>query len=181
MSKILTAMRVFVISLTFFFASFSYATAAVDWYIPPSGSLPRVTTAEKAQAFIDNGANVNELFGGNPSLYYAVDHNRVEVARVLLKSGADVNEVTYWMSETSYLHMARSEKMIKLLLEYGAELRSGVLASVWSNLYDENILHEKGRVPYTEARRMRKALKQAGAGFKNRIKNKCARVLSKMN
>ena len=177
-------MKIFFYSLILFFASFLYATAAVDWYIPPSGSLADETTAENAQALIDGGADVNELFGGKTPLYYAVEKNRLEVARVLLENGADLYKVPYSPYErkrTPYLHIARSEKMLKLLLEYGADdnysLR-GALASVWNSLYYENILPEEGRVPYTEARRMRKALKRAGAGFINRLYNKCAVVLS---
>ena len=40
-----------------------------------------------------------------------------------------------------YLHIVRSEKMLKLLLEYGATDNysvRGVFASVWNSLYYDN-------------------------------------------
>ena len=121
---------------------------------------------------------------GRPFLYHAIEGNRVEVARALLENGVDVNEILYEAEGISYLHMVRSEKMAKLLLEHGADVHrrsiihnQGVFSAVWMSLFDLKIFPEKGRTPYAEAKAIRKVFKKAGAGFANRIKRQCARAL----
>ena len=173
------------ILLTLFFTWFSYGVFPEWWSESfPSNSLALAETAKEAQALIDKGADVNEKINGHYVLYFAIESNRLGVARVLLENGANLH------NEGSYLHMVRSEKMAKLLLEHGADVHirnhptdasnsqsNSVLSSVWNNLFNEYISPEQGRSPYREASRIRRTLKKAGAGFTNQIK-RCAIAFS---
>ena len=180
--------KIFFILLTFLFTAFSYGVLPEFFsYRFPSDSFFVAQTAEEAQALVDKGVDVNEHINTHTPLYFAIEQDRVEVVRVLLENGADLNDTGHLRHGISYLHMVRSEKMAKLLIEHGADVHrrgnigkngNGVLSAVWDNLYYEYIKPEPGRSPYREASKIRKVFKEAGAGFVNRMKGKCATAFS---
>ena len=104
--------------------------------------------AEYAKRLIEIGADVNicppEKESKLTPLHAAVGYNHVEVARILLASGADVNAQTKFRSRSQYswsphfgetpLHLAVlfcGTEMIRLLLDAGADrsAQDGTLAT----------------------------------------------------
>ena len=92
--------------------------------------------AQYAQRLIELGADVNLSPENNLTpLHAAVGYNHIEVARILLDNGADVNAATAFPSVSQYtwsphfgetaLHLAVlfcGSEMIQMLLESGAQI-----------------------------------------------------------
>jgi ankyrin repeat protein len=92
---------------------------------PSSGWVPLqlARTGEIAEALIDGGARVN-LRGpddGWSPLFCAVDKDRLDVAAVLLRRGADPRSVSFGMVP---LHVTRSAAMVRLLVAFGADINA---------------------------------------------------------
>jgi len=90
---------------------------------------------KEVEKLISEGADVNKEYTRNPTyppLYFAIYSNNLEMARLLLKSGADANgccidynamtaKKTCWR----LIHRAvklKNPEMVKLLIEYGADI-----------------------------------------------------------
>ncbi|KAL1515862.1 hypothetical protein AB1Y20_002477 [Prymnesium parvum] len=87
-----------------------------------------------AKVLLDNGAKVDFTFkakGGNLLLQSAGDSpGHVDVARMLLERGADVNQGdVFGMTPLMTACLARNERMVKLFLSYGADKTSGFKGS----------------------------------------------------
>jgi ankyrin repeat protein len=78
---------------------------------------------EKAEAFINDGADINSTDGhGYAPLHYAAQNGRKEAAELLIAKGADVN-VKNWGGETPlYIAAAKGHKeIVELLIQKGAD------------------------------------------------------------
>lgn len=74
---------------------------------------------------LDAKASVNSLARHSSTpLHVAVSHNRVKCATELLRRGANVNALTdLWFTPICCFLNGGSEEMVRLLLQYGANLR----------------------------------------------------------
>lgn len=72
---------------------------------------------------LERGEDVNQLEEYRTALWYAVEYNRTEIVRVLLKFGADHSTIKYRFNYT-YLMLAAEKgqtDIVKILLEHGAD------------------------------------------------------------
>lgn len=93
-------------------------------YFPPLVIAVKNRDASSLRLLIQYGAEIPaiEPETGKPLLHYAVEHNAVDVVRVLLENNVDVNTTTDESLTT--LHRAALEdyaEMVELLLNYGAD------------------------------------------------------------
>lgn len=100
---------------------------ADDW--PPLVKAASRGQTEEVRRLIKEGVDVNKRTGsGETALMLAVWDNRIEVARILIEHGADVNaiepkgdiEVTALMIAARYGRI----KMMRLLIEHGADVNA---------------------------------------------------------
>lgn len=95
------------------------------------------TYPELIQKFIDKGALVPQTPQRNSALYQAFKHNKIEIARLLLKNGASINETN--KQNVTCLDAAienRNEQLINLAFEFGANLATADL----KELTDEKLI-----------------------------------------
>ena len=94
---------------------------------PKDHFTPAVIDGDLAavQAFLDKGvsANARSFQGGSP-LMYAVTHNRLEIAKLLINNGADIN---FRYNGKTLLHLAAekentSKEVVQLLIDNDADL-----------------------------------------------------------
>ncbi len=78
------------------------------------------------QAFIDHGVDINEPASGIPehtALMYAAEHGYVEIGRLLLANGADINAVDSFNDPALNVAAFNGQlEFTKMLVEMGAEL-----------------------------------------------------------
>lgn len=82
---------------------------------------------EKVKQHLHKGTNVNSYdSGGYAPLHYAARKGHIEIAHILLRSGADINIRTRAGKATPLLRAAYSgkENMCKFLVEKGADVRA---------------------------------------------------------
>jgi ankyrin repeat protein len=131
-------------------------------------------TIRGAVALAD-AARVRELVAADPAvlreidwrtgglLSLAVNHGHIDMVRLLLDLGADVDErtmlheleepTTSWGSPLWYAALARQRDIVELLLDRGADPNANVYASGWPlrNAYDDEVLRrlllERGAKP----------------------------------
>ena len=89
-------------------------------------------SSEVAKLLLQNGANIHQVLQSNsdainlskPPLIYAIDTNNLYLASILLEHGEDINQC-YGECSNSPIHLATmkgSEDMVKLLIQFGANL-----------------------------------------------------------
>jgi ankyrin repeat protein len=79
---------------------------------------------KRVQQLVDSGTNVNELDKtGFTALHWAAMTNKIEVAKFLIKKGADVNirDSKMFMSPLDVAHAKGFKDMAELLLKNGAK------------------------------------------------------------
>jgi ankyrin repeat protein len=89
------------------------------------------------QKFINKGALVAQSAQRNSALYQAFKHNKVDIARILLKNGASIGETN--KQNVTCLNAAienRNEQLINLAFEFGANLATADL----KELTDEKLI-----------------------------------------
>ena len=75
------------------------------------------------ELLIKLGQDVNVKDGyGNSPLHYAIEHERLGIAKMLLNAGADVNAKGEY--ENSPLHMTASPEIVKMLVNAGADVNA---------------------------------------------------------
>jgi ankyrin repeat protein len=86
---------------------------------------------KKIKKIIKEGlVDINKQDGlGNTALYIASAHGRLEIVRVLLKSGADPNIKRYdGYSSLIWPVVSGNSKIVRVLLEYGADPKTHLLS-----------------------------------------------------
>ncbi|WCL40177.1 ankyrin repeat protein [Pigeonpox virus] len=83
---------------------------------------------EIVKILLKYGANIDGRISTwfTSALHTAVQYNKYETARLLLENGANVNIQDYELMtpmHTTLLHNPFNEKMVRLLLKYGADIR----------------------------------------------------------
>lgn len=108
---------------------FAAISALVAWWIRREWlgialvEAMRENNAARVERLLDKGASINTPCKGGPTpLHFAAYRNKVEIAKVLLARGADVN-LTRGGYTPLYLAVERGHvEMVELLLESGASV-----------------------------------------------------------
>ena len=102
--------------------------SAAAWGDPPLVEAARRGDTDAVISLLDRGADVNAAQGdGMTALHWAAKRGSLEMAEVLLSSGARVDEVTR-IGQHSPLHLASSgghAPVVRRLLEAGADANAG--------------------------------------------------------
>jgi len=103
-----------------FFGSVSSAVAG------PLGNAAKAGDIAEIERLLNEGADVNESGLATP-LFYAIQYNHTDAARLLIERGADVDKASTWGTPIHEAAKRGNAEIVSLLLEQGAD--SSVTAS----------------------------------------------------
>ena len=122
-------------------------------------------SAEEIQSLINQGYDVNEADDSEHTiLRVMVARNRIDIVTLLVKAGANVNQVQTVLGKNSTLHSTAYDnypEIAQILIDAGADIET-------KNKYEKTPLHEAARQGSVDAMRI---LLQAGADPNARTKN----------
>jgi cytochrome c len=86
----------------------------------PLGNAAKDGDIGEIERLLNEGADVNESGLASP-LFYAIQYNHTDAARLLIERGADVNKASTWGTPIHEAAKRGNAEIVRLLLEQGAD------------------------------------------------------------
>ena len=106
----------------------------------PLGNAAKAGDVAELERLLNEGADVNESGLASP-LFYAIQYNNSDAARLLIERGADVNKASTWGTPIHEGAKRGNTEIVALLLERGADPSVTVH---WETFMPRNSLSRRG-------------------------------------